>query len=153
MSESVQPIAVAGGLLWRGDRFLAARRPHRSPQAGLWEFPGGKIEPGESPEEALVRELEEELGVIVHAPKLWTVVEHQYPRRTVRLHVFHVEVFSGEPFPREGQILRWVTPREAETLPFLPADRPLVTELSVAGKTAPCAAFFAENLDKTRGSG
>lgn len=144
---------MVGGLLWRGDRFLAARRPPSSPQAGLWEFPGGKIEPGESPENALCRELEEELGVMVRAPRLWTVVEHQYPRRAVRLHVFHVDAFSGEPFPREGQILRWVTPREAGALPFLPADRPLLTKLSAAGKTAPGAAFFAENLDKPRGSG
>lgn len=136
---------MACGLLWRGDRFLAACRPDRSPQAGLWEFPGGKIEPGESPEAALIRELEEELGVIARDPRLWIVVEHQYPRRAVRLHVFHVDAFSGEPFPREGQILRWVTPSEAGELPFLPADRPLLTELSAAGRTAPCAAFRAGN--------
>lgn len=123
-------MAVAGGILWRGDHFLAARRPRTSPQSGLWEFPGGKLESGESPEQALVRELEEELGVIARKLNLWTVVEHQYPRRVVRLHVFHVCAFSGEPFPREGQMLRWVTPCEAEALPFLPADRPLLAELA-----------------------
>ena len=128
--ETAPHIAVACGVLWREDRFLAARRPRTSPQAGLWEFPGGKIESGESPEQALVRELEEELGVIARSLRLWTVVEHRYPRRAVRLHIFHVCSFSGEPFPREGQVLRWVTPHEAEALPFLPADRPLLAELT-----------------------
>ena len=68
--------------------------------------------------------------MIARSLRLWTVVEHRYPRRAVRLHIFHVCAFSGEPFPREGQVLRWVTPHEAEALPFLPADRPLLAELT-----------------------
>lgn len=123
-------LVVVGGLIWRGPRFLATCRPETSPQAGFWEFPGGKAEPGESLEQALVRELEEELGVVAHDILFWCTVDHDYPRRAIRLHFFHVLTFSGEPVPREGQMMRWVTPEEARALPFLPPDRPLLERLT-----------------------
>ncbi len=123
-------IEVAGGILWCGDRFLAARRPEGSNHAGFWEFPGGKVEPDETVEQALIRELAEELSITVHEMRFWRTVEHDYPQRSVRLHFFHVLRFSGTPVPNDGQTLRWVTPSEARELPFLAADSPLLPELS-----------------------
>ena len=125
-------IDVAAGILWRDGRFLAAQRPPGSIQEGFWEFPGGKVEPGESPAEALIRELQEELGVTVRAPVFWRQAEHAYATpvaRHVRLHFFHVRAFTGEPRACEGQALRWVLPREARTVPFLAADLAIVREL------------------------
>jgi len=124
------PVEVVAGILWRGGRFLAVRRPEGKSQAGMWEFPGGKLEPGESGEAALVRELVEELGVAAGPAEFWKAVVHTYPHVTVRLNFFHIRVFKGAPQPLEGQGLAWVTPAEAADLPFLEADRPLVAELA-----------------------
>lgn len=124
-------IEVVCAVLHRSGHFLAACRPEGSPYAGFWELPGGKIELGESPEKALARELSEELGIGgLHEPKLWKTVTHDYPDRHVTLHVFVTTVFSGEPVPVEGQILRWVTPEEGEALQFLEADILLVREIA-----------------------
>ena len=128
--EEKARIDVVGGILWRGGSFLAAQRPEGHPQAGFWEFPGGKVEPGESLEAALARELAEELSLSVRTPRLWRTDEHDYDFRSVRLHFFHITEFSGEPVANDGQAFRWVTPEEALTLPFLEADRPLLFDLS-----------------------
>ena len=92
--EEKARIEVVGGILWRGGSFLAAQRPEGHPQAGFWEFPGGKVEPGESLEAALARELAEELSLSVRNPRLWRTVEHDYDFRSVRLHFFH-RIFRG----------------------------------------------------------
>lgn len=124
-------IEVVCAVLHRGKRFLASCRPESSPYAGFWELPGGKIEQGEAPEKALARELSEELGIGgLHEPRLWKTVTHDYPDRFVTLHVFVTDVFSGEPVPVEGQVLRWVTPEEGQALCFLEADTTLVSEIS-----------------------
>lgn len=129
---------VAAGILWRGERFLAALRPPDRVQGGWWEFPGGKVEAFETPQTALARELREELGVTVDAETcvFWRVLEHSYanPLRLVRLHFFHVRRFSGEPYSREGQTLRWVTPEEAGTLSFLAADAPVAAALRTGAR-------------------
>ena len=124
-------IVVAGGIIWQGDHLLAALRPQGKPMAGYWEFPGGKLEPGETAEQALCRELREELGISVRACRLWQIVEHDYAERDlhVQLHFFHVTAFDGTPCARERQELRWVTPAQARDLPFLPADADLVAGL------------------------
>lgn len=102
--NSMRDIEVAAGIIWRGGRFLAARRPPDRPLEGYWEFPGGKLEGGESPAEALARELAEELGIGVRKAAFWQSVMHTYAERgfRVRLHFFHVMAFTGEPCP-EGR--------------------------------------------------
>ncbi len=125
----MRSIEVAAGVIWKHGRFLAARRPAGKPRAGYWEFPGGKREPGETIEEALRRELREELGIACGRLLAWKSVSHTYPDVRVNLHFIHVLDFTGEPEPRDGQTLRWVSPAEAPSLDFLPADKALVTEL------------------------
>ncbi len=129
--DALPVVDVAAGILWRQGRLLAARRPEGKPLAGFWELPGGKLEPGESPAQALARELAEELGVTARAARFWRGTEHAYPERglRVRLHFFHVTDFSGEPAAREGQALAWVTPAEAAGLDFLPADADMLGAL------------------------
>ena len=98
---------VAGVLLDARGRVLVARRPQRTHLAGLWEFPGGKLMPGESREAGLARELAEELGVRVLSAHPLIRVEHRYPDRDVVLDVWRVESFTGEPYGREGQRVEW----------------------------------------------
>lgn len=128
-------LVVACGIIWRGNRFLGACRP-RGLHAGKWEFPGGKVEPGESPAQALVRELQEELSLSVRCPTFWRTVRHVYPESAVELHFFQVTDFDGEPLPNDGQELRWLTPEEACTLLFLEPDRPLLSDLALLTRSA-----------------
>lgn len=128
----MQHIEVAAGIVWRGGLFLTSQRRSDKPLEGYWEFPGGKLEAGEAPLEALKRELAEELGIGVRKATFWKSLEHEYVERgfAVRLYFFHVTEFVGEPCAEEGQNLRWIEPREAATLEFLPADAVLLEELA-----------------------
>ena len=125
----MREIVAVAGILQREGTFLAVRRPEGKIMAGFWEFPGGKIEAGESPEDALVRELDEELGITVVKADFWRIMTHEYAHGHITLHVFFVPLFGGEPAPLENQEIRWVTPAEALEFKFLPADLPLVKEL------------------------
>lgn len=127
--ETTPVTRVAAAVLWKGDRFLAARRPDGKSRGGFWEFPGGKQEPGEEMQNTLIRELREELDLTVVRAVPWKVFRHQYSDMLVELHFMHVHQFSGTPFPLDGQELRWLTPEEARALPFLPADREILEEL------------------------
>ena len=123
------PIKVVAGILWRKGSFLAARRPLGKPLAGYWEFPGGKVEPGEGLEQALVRELDEELGLTPLEFSLFREKQHVYEHGTVLLYFFQVHAFKGRPRPREGHKLQWFTPHETNGARFLKADREIVNAL------------------------
>jgi 8-oxo-dGTP diphosphatase len=115
-------VEVAVGVVLRADgAVLFGQRVAGKPYAGWWEFPGGKLEKGESVTEALQRELHEELGIEVAASSPWVVREHDYPHAYVRLHFHRVEDWRGELRAREGQALRWQFPHAIEVAPLLPA--------------------------------
>lgn len=124
-------LVAACALVDRDGRVLVTRRPKGRHLAGLWEFPGGKVEPGETPEECLIRELDEELGIRTRASCLapLTFASHRYPEFHLLMPLWVCRVWEGIPQPREGQEMRWVWPRELEQLPMPPADRPLVAML------------------------
>jgi 8-oxo-dGTP diphosphatase len=131
-SGGVPLLLVAACVLIDGaGRVLIARRPEGRAMAGLWEFPGGKLEPGESPEGALARELREELGIDVSRACLapFVFASHAYDRFHLLMPLFLCRRWQGTPVPHEGQTIRWVTPDALADYPFLPADRPLLPML------------------------
>lgn len=116
--------------IWIEDgRVLIARRRPGVSQAGLWEFPGGKVRPGETPEACLAREIEEELGVRVEVEAFFAESVHAYAERTIRLLAYRVRATGGNPTPNDHAELRWVHPRELDDYAFCPADLPLVRQL------------------------
>ena len=121
-------LVAAAALVDEEARVLVATRPERKSMAGLWEFPGGKVEPGETPEACLVRELEEELGIVTKPPCLapLSFASHAYPTFHLLMPLFVCRVWEGEPTPKEGQQIRWLRPKQLFTLPMPEADRPLL---------------------------
>ncbi|MBC7154476.1 MAG: (deoxy)nucleoside triphosphate pyrophosphohydrolase [Rhodobacteraceae bacterium] len=109
-------------------RVLLAQRPEGKSMAGLWEFPGGKVEAHETPEAALIRELHEELGIDTWASCLapLTFASHAYPDFHLLMPVFACRKWQGVPQPREGQVLKWVRAADLRTYPMPPADLPLI---------------------------
>jgi 8-oxo-dGTP diphosphatase len=125
-------IEVAAAVILRVDgNFLLAQRPEGKPYAGYWEFPGGKVEPGESPRQALARELQEELGIEVETAYPWLTRMFAYPHATVRLNFFRVTAWHGEPHPHEGQQLAWQHANDVSVGPMLPANFPVVRALGL----------------------
>lgn len=125
-------IDVAAGVITRGDgHILLARRPAGKPLAGQWEFPGGKFEPDESPVEALSRELHEELGIELDEAHPWITRTHAYPDSTVRLHMYRVTGWHGEPHGREGQQLSWEDPLAVRVSPLLSANDGILRSLNL----------------------
>ena len=115
-------VEVVAGLIWRGDRFMICQRPKDKARALLWEFVGGKVEKGESAEDALVRECKEELDIIVKPLDVFCDVVHTYPDIVVHLTLYNAEILSGEPKLIEHNDLRWITPDEIDNFDFCPAD-------------------------------
>jgi 8-oxo-dGTP diphosphatase len=120
-------ILVVAAVIRREGRILIAERALHQHQGGLWEFPGGKVEHGEALEQALVRELQEELGITPTAFTPLMTTEHDYPDKSVCLSVWTVSAFDGEPHGREGQPLRWVNEDALAQFAFPAANQPIVT--------------------------
>ena len=120
---------VVAALIWEGDKFLACQRPANKARGLLWEFVGGKVEPGETPEQALIRECREELDVTVAPRDVFMTVIHEYPDLTVRLILFNAVIAEGTPKLLEHNDLRWITVNEIDTLDFCPADEEILKKL------------------------
>lgn len=126
-------IVVLAAIVERDGRFLLTRRLKGTHLADLWEFPGGKCEPGETYEDCLKRELLEELGVASEIGDEILVTEHAYPERTVRLHFRRCQL-HGDPRPLLGQAMRWATRDELQTIDFPAADRELIDLLTSSSR-------------------
>ncbi|MBQ0009810.1 MAG: (deoxy)nucleoside triphosphate pyrophosphohydrolase [Ruminococcus sp.] len=113
---------VVAALVWRDGKFMICQRPAHKARGLLWEFVGGKVEPGETKEDALIRECREELGVTVSVGGVFFDVVHEYPDLTVHLTLFHSAIAEGEPKLLEHNDLRWITPDEIPQYDFCPAD-------------------------------
>lgn len=120
---------VVAALIWKGERFLACQRPPHKARGLLWEFVGGKVEPGETREQALIRECREELDVTVRVGGIFMELVHEYPDLTVHLTLFHAGIAEGTPRLLEHQALRWLTVEEMDQYPFCPADQAILARL------------------------
>ena len=120
---------VVAALIWEGDKFLACQRPANKARALLWEFVGGKLEPGETLEEALIRECREELDITVEPKDIFMEVVHEYPDLTVRLTLFNAVIAEGTPKALEHHDIRWITTSEIDELDFCPADEEILKKL------------------------
>ena len=114
---------VVAALIWDGDRFLICQRPENKARGLLWEYVGGKVEPGETKEEALIRECREELGVTITVSDVFMDVVHKYPDITVHLTLFHAEIIEGTIQLLEQNAVAWITPDEIPDYDFCPADK------------------------------
>lgn len=156
----MRPVEVAAAALVRANgEFLLAQRPSRTVCAGYWEFPGGKVEPGEAPVQALRRELHEELGIEVERAYPWLTQTFTYPHATVRLHFFRVTNWRGEPHGCEGQHLAWQRAGAIDVEPLLPANAPVLRalllpdEYAVSNAAATGADVFLRALERRLADG
>lgn len=120
---------VVAALIWDGDKFLACQRPAHKTRGLLWEFVGGKVEIGESREEALIRECREELNITVSVGNILMDVIHNYPDMSVHLTLFSASIISGTPPKLEHDDLRWISADEIDDYDFCPADKDILSAL------------------------
>lgn len=120
---------VVAALIWEHDRFLACQRPAHKARGLLWEFVGGKVEPGESREDALVRECREELGVTVAVDDVYMEVIHEYPDLTVRLILLSAHIAAGTPQKLEHNDIRWLRVSDIDQYQFCPADQDILKKI------------------------
>lgn len=123
---------VVAALIWQKDRFMACQRPAHKARGLLWEFVGGKVEPGETKEEALIRECREELDVTLEVGDVFTDVIHEYPDLTVHLTLFNAKIAHGEPKLLEHNDIKWITAAEIDSLEFCPADKTILEKIKGA---------------------
>ena len=117
---------VVAALIWDGPRFMICQRPAHKARGLLWEFVGGKTEPGETMEEALIRECREELDITVSVGDIFTQVIHEYPDILIRLTLFHCTIAQGSPKLLEHHDLKWILPRQIPEFDFCPADKDIL---------------------------
>ena len=121
---------VVAALIWNGDTFMICQRPVHKARGLLWEFVGGKVEPGETKEQALVRECREELAVTLSVGDAFMDVIHEYPDLTVHLTLFNANIAEGEPVMLEHNDIQWITPSEIANYEFCPADEEILAQIT-----------------------
>ena len=121
---------VVAALIWQGEQFMICQRPAHKARGLLWEFVGGKVESGETKEQALIRECREELAVTVSVGEVFMDVTHEYPDLTVHLTLFNAEIAEGKPQMLEHNDIRWITSREIPDYDFCPADVEILKEIT-----------------------
>ena len=120
---------VVAALIWDTDKFMVCQRPEHKARGLLWEFVGGKVEPGESKEQALIRECREELGITLSVGDVFMDVVHEYPDINVHLTLFNAVISVGTPQKLEHNDIRWITPAEIPDYNFCPADEEILAKL------------------------
>ena len=120
---------VVAALIWDGNRFLACQRPANKARGLLWEFVGGKVEPEETKQQALIRECMEELNIVVAVQDVFMEVTHEYPDLTVHLTLFNASISCGVPEPIEHNDICWITVEQIKDLEFCPADKDILAKL------------------------
>ena len=120
---------VVAALIWQGDKFMICQRPAHKGSGLLWEFVGGKVEPGETKEQALIRECQEELDVVLAVGDIVMDVIHEYPDITVHLTLFNATIIKGDPKKLEHNDIRWITPSEIPNYEFCPADEEILKKI------------------------
>ncbi len=125
---------VVAALVWNNDKFMICQRPAHKARALLWEFVGGKVEPGETKEQALIRECREELAVTISVGDVFMDVTHEYPDLTVHLTLFNATISEGKPQKLEHNDIKWITPSEIPNYEFCPADVEILEKICGAYK-------------------
>ena len=120
---------VVAALIWDNDKFMICQRPAHKARGLLWEFVGGKVEPGETKEQALIRECQEELAVILSVGDVFMEVVHAYPDITVHLTLFHATIAEGAPQKLEHNDIRWISPAQIPEYAFCPADDEILKKI------------------------
>ena len=120
---------VVAALIWKNNKFMICQRPAKKARALLWEFVGGKVESGETKEQALIRECKEELDILLSVGDVFMEVIHEYPDITVHLTLFNATIAVGEPQKLEHNDIRWITPSEISNYEFCPADEEILARI------------------------
>ena len=124
-------VAVVAAIIWDNDKFMIFQRPAHKARGLLWEFVGGKVESGETKEQALIRECKEELNVLLFVGDIFMEVIHEYPDITVHLTLFNATIVEGEPQKLEHNDIRWITPSEIANYEFCPADEEILEKIKM----------------------
>ena len=122
-------VEVVAALIWDNDKFMICQRPEHKARGLLWEFVGGKVEPGETKEQALIRECREELDILLSVGDVFMDVIHEYPDITVHLTLFNATLAEGEPQKLEHNDIQWITAREIPNYEFCPADEEILAKI------------------------
>lgn len=123
-------VEVVAALIWDNNKFMICQRPAHKARGLLWEFVGGKVEPGETKEQALIRECQEELAVTLSVGEVFMDVVHEYPDITVHLTLFHAAIAEGEPQKLEHNDIQWIAPAEIPQYDFCPADVEILAKIT-----------------------
>ena len=120
---------VVAALIWKNDKFMICQRPAHKARGLLWEFVGGKVEPGETKEQALIRECKEELNILLSVGDIFMEVTHEYPDLMVHLTLFNATIADGEPQKLEHNDIKWITPSDIPNYEFCPADEEILARI------------------------